>query len=223
MRFFLDTADTEEIVRIWQTGFLEGVTTNPTILARENIDPYVAIEKICDITEDLEVHVQLTETESEAMVKQTKRLKEISPRIVVKVPCVEEGYKACRILSARKFDVTMTLCYSPMQALLAAKCGAEYIAPYVARAEERTGNAQLLAQTKAVLDVNGFATKVLAASIRTPQQLVDAALAGVDAVTMSAALFGEMIANAETMRDANAFLADWTALLAKCEKAQEQA
>lgn len=220
MRLFLDTANTDDIVRIWQTGFLEGVTTNPALLAKENIDPYVAIEKICDITDELEVHVQLTETDSEAMVRQTKRLKEISPRIVVKVPCTEEGYKACRVLSLRKFDVTMTLCYTPLQALLAAKCGAEYVAPYVGRSEERTGNGALLSQVKTILDVNGYATRILAASVRTQQQLIEAAAVGVDAVTITPALFRSLVNNPETERDVDAFLADWQSLLTKIEKAK---
>ena len=139
MKLFLDSADTEEIVKIWETGFLEGVTTNPSLLVAAKIDPFVTIKKICELV-DTEVHVQVTEKECAAMCAQAKKFKEISPKIVIKLPCTEQGYLACRELVAKKYRVTMTACYSPMQAVLAEKCGAEYVAPYIGRCADRYGD-----------------------------------------------------------------------------------
>ncbi len=212
MKFFLDTANVKEIAQAHEMGVLDGVTTNPTLLAKEGRDPVHVVKEICKIVEG-PVNAEVISTDCEGMLKEARRWAELSEKIVVKIPMTREGMKAVRILSEEDIPTNVTLIFSPSQALIAAKAGAYYVSPFVGRLDDRSEDGmQLASQIIQIFDNYGFETEVLVASVRHPIHVVEAALMGADIATMPYAVFEKLFDHPLTDMGLQQFLADWEKL-----------
>ena len=211
MKFFLDTANVKEIQEAASLGLLDGVTTNPSLVAKEGrIFKEVLIE-ICNIV-DGPISAEVVSLEADAMVKEGKVLAKIHKNIVVKVPLIAEGLKATKRLAAEGIKVNVTLCFSPTQALLAAKAGAWCVSPFIGRLDDISSNGmELIRQILTIYRNYNFKTQVLVASVRHPQHVVEAALAGGHICTMPFAIFQQMVKHPLTDTGLKKFLADWDA------------
>lgn len=187
MKFFIDTASIDQIKEAMDLGILDGVTTNPSLMAKEGISGQENIinhyKAICDLV-DGDVSAEVISTDFEGMVEEGKRLADIAPNIVVKVPIIKEGVKAISYFTSQGIRTNCTLVFSAGQAILAGKAGATYISPFVGRIDDiNWGGIELIAQIAEIYAVQGFETEILAASIRNAKHIVDAALSGADIVT----------------------------------------
>jgi transaldolase len=211
MKFFLDTANVKEIHEAASLGLLDGVTTNPSLVAKEGrIFKEVLIE-ICKIV-DGPISAEVVSLEANAMVKEGKELAKIHKNIVVKVPLIAEGLKATKKLAAEGIKVNVTLCFSPTQALLAAKAGAWCVSPFIGRLDDISSNGmELIRQILTIYRNYDYKTLVLVASVRHPQHVVEAALAGGHICTMPFAIFQQMVKHPLTDNGLKKFLADWEA------------
>ncbi len=209
MKFFIDTANIDEIKKGVELGLVDGVTTNPTLISRENRDPKHLIEEICSIV-DGPVSVEAVSLDKEGMVKEARELSKIAPNIVIKIPLTEEGLKAVRVLSKEGIKTNVTLCFSPTQALLAAKAGANYISPFVGRLDDisHTGM-ELVEQIITIYDNYGFETEVIVASIRNPLHVLEAALMGADIATIPFRVLMQLVKHPLTDIGIERFLKDW--------------
>jgi transaldolase len=211
MKFFIDTADVNEIREAASWGLVDGVTTNPSLIARTG-RPYAdVLREICE-TVDGPVSAEVVSTEAAAMLEEGERLARLHPNIVVKCPLIIEGLKATRALSSRGIKVNVTLVFSPLQGLAAAKCGATYLSPFVGRLDDigHDGIA-MLEQLVRILHNYGYTTQVLAASIRTPTHLLRAAEAGAHVATIPFGVMKQMLHHPLTDAGLEKFLADWRA------------
>jgi transaldolase len=211
MKFFIDTADVNEIREAASWGLVDGVTTNPSLIARTG-RPYAdVLREICE-TVDGPVSAEVVSTEAAAMLEEGERLARLHPNIVVKCPLIIEGLKATRALSSRGIKVNVTLVFSPLQGLAAAKCGATYLSPFVGRLDDigHDGIA-MLEQLVRILHNYGYPTQVLAASIRTPTHLLRAAKAGAHVATIPFGVMKQMLHHPLTDAGLEKFLADWRA------------
>lgn len=213
MKLWLDTANIDDIREINSWGVLAGVTTNPTLVGAEGADFESRLKEIAAEV-DGPVCGEVTATERAAMVEEGLKLSGIAPNIVVKVPVTPEGYAAVGELTRRGIATNMTLCFSATQAILAAAAGATYISPFLGRVDD-VGNdgIGLLAEIVEVYRVQGYKTMVLAASLRGPQHVVDAAKAGADVATMPASVFRALVKHPLTDIGLERFAADWAAYL----------
>jgi transaldolase len=211
MKFFLDTANVKEIQEAASLGLLDGVTTNPSLVAKEGrIFKEVLIE-ICKIV-DGPISAEVVSLEANAMVKEGKELAKIHKNIVVKVPLIAEGLKATKRLAAEGIKVNVTLCFSPTQALLAAKAGAWCVSPFIGRLDDISSNGmELIRQILTIYRNYDYKTQVLVASVRHPQHVVEAALAGGHICTMPFTIFQQMVKHPLTDSGLKKFLADWEA------------
>ena len=211
MKFFLDTANVKEIQEAASLGLLDGVTTNPSLVAKEGrIFKEVLIE-ICNIV-DGPISAEVVSLEADAMVKEGKELAKIHKNIVVKVPLIAEGLKATKRMAAEGIKVNVTLCFSPTQALLAAKAGAWCVSPFIGRLDDISSNGmELIRQILTIYRNYDFKTQVLVASVRHPQHVVEAALAGGHICTMPFSIFQQMVKHPLTDSGLKKFLADWEA------------
>jgi transaldolase len=211
MKFFLDTANVKEIQEAASLGLLDGVTTNPSLVAKEGrIFKEVLIE-ICNIV-DGPISAEVVSLEADAMVKEGKVLAKIHKNIVVKVPLIAEGLKATKRLAAEGIKVNVTLCFSPTQALLAAKAGAWCVSPFIGRLDDISSNGmELIRQILTIYRNYDYKTQVLVASVRHPQHVVEAALAGGHICTMPFTIFQQMVKHPLTDSGLKKFLADWDA------------
>ncbi len=210
MKFFVDTANLDEIREAADLGLLDGVTTNPSLIAREgNVDFKTRIKEICDIV-DGDVSAEVTAVDYEGMLEQGRELAKIADNVVIKCPLTWDGLKATKTFSEEGTKVNVTLCFSPSQALLAAKAGAGYISPFIGRLDDISQDGmELIRQIVQIYDNYGFETEVLAASIRHPMHIVDSALAGADVATVPFDVFKKIIKHPLTDKGLDAFLADW--------------
>jgi transaldolase len=211
MKFFIDTADVNEIREAASWGLVDGVTTNPSLIARTG-RPYAdVLREICD-TVDGPVSAEVVSTDAAAMLEEGERLARLHPNIVVKCPLIIEGLKATRALSNRGIKVNVTLVFSPLQGLAAAKCGATYLSPFVGRLDDigHDGIA-MVEQLVRILRNYGYPTQVLAASIRTPTHLLRAAEAGAHVATIPFGVMKQMLHHPLTDAGLEKFLADWRA------------
>jgi transaldolase len=209
MRIFIDTANIEEIEKAAQLGVLDGVTTNPSLLAKEKGSYKEILLKICEIV-DGPVSAEVTALDVKGMLAEAEDLSKIHKNIIIKVPITREGLIATKQLSEKGVDVNMTLCFSPLQALLAAKAGAAYISPFVGRLDDVSHDGMDLIETIVqIYDNYGFETNVLVASIRHPLHVVDAALIGADVVTVPYKVIEQMMQHPLTDSGIKKFLADW--------------
>ncbi|HKY72380.1 MAG TPA: fructose-6-phosphate aldolase [Nitrospira sp.] len=209
MKFFLDTASVKEIQEAASLGLLDGVTTNPSLVAKEGRVFREVLVEICNIV-DGPISAEVVSIEADAMVKEGRELAKIHKNIVVKVPLIAEGLKATKRLTAEGIKVNVTLCFSPTQALLAAKAGAWCVSPFIGRLDDISSNGmELIRQIVQIYKNYDFKTYVLVASVRHPQHVVEAALAGGDICTMPFAIFQQMVKHPLTDVGLKKFLADW--------------
>ncbi len=210
MKFFVDTADVAEIQDLASTGLVDGVTTNPSLVAKTGRDFFEVLAEICDIVPG-PVSAEVTATDHASMLSEGRRLSEVAPNIIVKVPLTPEGLKACRVLTDEGIRVNVTLCFSPAQALLAAKAGAAFVSPFVGRlddiAEDGLG---LISDILEIFDAYPYlTTEVLVASVRHPIHVVEAAKMGAHVATVPPAVLRAMFKHPLTDRGLEAFLDDW--------------
>jgi transaldolase len=209
MKFFLDTANVKEIQEAASLGLLDGVTTNPSLVAKEGRNFKEMLIEICKIV-DGPISAEVVSLEANAMVKEGKELAKIHKNIVVKVPLIAEGLKATKRMAAEGIKVNVTLCFSPTQALLAAKAGAWCVSPFIGRLDDISSNGmELIRQILTIYRNYDFKTQVLVASVRHPQHVVEAALAGGHICTMPFSIFQQMVKHPLTDNGLKKFLADW--------------
>jgi transaldolase len=212
MKFFIDTANIEEIKKANELGMVDGVTTNPTLVSKEGREFKGLIKEICDIV-DGPVNAEVVSVEAEGMIKEGKDLAGLADNIVVKIPLIEEGLKAVNVLAQEGIKTNVTLCFSAVQALMAAKAGAAYISPFVGRLDDIcTEGMELAEQIIAIYDNYGFETEVIVASIRNPIHVLDAALMGADIATIPYKVIQQLIKHPLTDIGLDKFLADWKKL-----------
>jgi transaldolase len=217
MKFFIDTANVDEIAEAASIGILDGVTTNPTLLAREKGkgDFKDILKRICDIVKG-PVSAEVVGADAETMVSEGRKLAKIDDHIVIKVPLTKEGLKAIGRFKSEDIKTNATLVFSANQAILAAKAGASFLSPFVGRLDDASHyGMDVIAQIVAIYDNYDFDTEVIVASIRNPLHVVDAALAGADVVTVPFKVIELMIRHPLTDAGIKSFLEDWQKLGAK--------
>ncbi|MBX3723751.1 MAG: fructose-6-phosphate aldolase [Turneriella sp.] len=208
MEFFIDTADVAEIKAAHELGILDGVTTNPSLVAKTGKPFKAVIKEICSIVEG-PVSAEVVAIEKDAILKEGRELAKLAKNVVVKVPLIPEGLKAVKVFSAEGIKTNVTLCFSANQALLAAKAGATYISPFVGRLDDiSTDGMDLIEEIKTVYDNYDFATKILVASIRHPIHLKQAALIGAHVATIPYSVFPQLVKHPLTDSGLEKFLAD---------------
>jgi len=220
MKIFLDTANLASIKMYNDMGLLDGITTNPSLLAKEGGDPQKTMEEIVRIVKG-DVSLEVVSTEYSGMMNEAHRLKKYGGNVVVKVPMTAEGLKACKSLSQEGISVNVTLVFSPNQAVLAAKAGAKYVSPFIGRLDDigQDGMA-LIAEIKQIFSNYNFKTQVLVASIRHPMHVVEAGKIGADVVTLPPDVLGKMLKHPLTDIGLKNFLADWEKLKQENPKVQ---
>ena len=209
MKLFLDTGNLSDIERFVPLGIVDGVSTNPSLLAKEKGDYKEILKSICVLVQG-PVSAEVLATDADGMVREGRTLAAIDPHIVVKVPFGPEGLKACRALAAEKIRVNVTLVFSPTQALLAAKVRAAYVSPFIGRLDDvATDGMELVEQIVEIFDNYEFSTEVLVASVRHPMHVVQAARLGADVCTCPAAVVEAMFRHPLTDVGLERFLKDW--------------
>ncbi|WP_428647349.1 fructose-6-phosphate aldolase [Roseibium sp.] len=209
MKFFVDTADTAEIKELEATGLLDGVTTNPSLIAKSGRDFKEVIAEICAITEG-DVSAEVAATDFDTMIKEAHVLREIADNVVIKLPLTFNGLKACKQLTDEGTKTNVTLCFSANQALLAAKAGATYISPFIGRLDDiHADGLELIREIRVIYDNYGFDTEILAASIRTPNHVKECAIIGADVATVPPATLKSLVKHPLTDKGLDAFLNDW--------------
>ena len=210
MKFFIDTADIEEIRDLAATGMVDGITTNPSLVAKTGRSFMEVVEEICGIIPG-PVSAEVTATDFDTMLKEGQKLAAIARNVCVKVPLTVDGLKACKALREQDTMVNVTLCFSASQALLAAKAGATFISPFVGRIDDHGGvGMELIADIVQIYDnYDDFDTEVLVASVRTPQHVAQAAILGAHVSTIPPATLRALYKHPLTDKGLDAFLADW--------------
>ena len=209
MKIFLDTAEIGEIRRFAASGMVDGITTNPSLIRKSGRDFNTVLREITD-TVPGPVSAEVVATEADTMVEEGERLAAIAPNIVVKIPLTWPGLEACRRLTQMGHPVNVTLCFSATQALLAAKAGAAYVSPFAGRLDDIGLNGMaLIAEIRNIFDNFQFSTQILAASIRSPRHVAEAAAIGADAATLPPGTLQQLVLHPLTDKGLAAFLADW--------------
>lgn len=212
MKFFIDTANIDEIKEAADMGLLDGVTTNPSLVAKEGRNFNELLSEIIKIV-DGPISAEVVATDFEGIMKEAQELSSIHKNIVVKIPLIPAGIKAVKALSAKGIKTNVTLCFSPAQALLAAKAGATYISPFVGRLDDISHNGmELIEQIVTIYDNYGYQTEVLVASIRHPIHLVQAAEIGADVATIPFSVIKKLFNHPLTDNGLEKFLSDWKTL-----------
>ncbi|MHC4413996.1 MAG: fructose-6-phosphate aldolase [Planctomycetota bacterium] len=218
MDIYIDTANLDEIKRAAAMGVLDGVTTNPSLVAKEGVDLHTRLEEICAVVKG-PVSAEVVATEHDGMVAEAENLSQIAHNIVIKLPSIEEGLLACKTLSERGTRVNMTLCFQPLQALMAAKAGAFLVSPFVGRVDDVGGDGmEIIQQIRQIYDNYGYTTKILTASVRHPQHMVQAAMIGSDVATAPFKVIQQMMKHPLTDVGLKRFLADWENAMALLKK-----
>lgn len=214
MKIFLDTADLGEIRRAADANLIDGVTTNPSLIAKVagDRDPKEIYREICEVV-DGPISAEVIALDKDTMVSEGKKLAALHDNIVVKLPLTEDGLKACRALGSEGIQTNVTLCFSVSQALLAAKAGATYVSPFVGRLDDISGEGmQLIHQMRQLYDNYGYATEILAASLRHPMHVVECMLIGADVATIPPSVLWQLSKHPLTDQGIEAFMADWKTL-----------
>jgi transaldolase len=212
MKFFIDTANVKEIREAASLGILDGVTTNPSLVAKEGKDFHGVLREIVSIVNG-PISAEVTATDQEGMLAEGRELARIHPNIVIKVPLTLVGLQSCKALRNEGIKTNVTLCFSPSQALLAAKAGATYISPFIGRLDDISHDGmELIGMIRTIYDNYGFETEILAASLRHPRHVVEAALAGADVATIPFKVVMQLIKHPLTDIGQEKFLADWKKL-----------
>ncbi len=211
MKFFVDTGDIADIRQLQDAGLIDGVTTNPSLVLKANRPIKDLLKEICEVT-DGPVSGEVASIEFDGMMREGKILAGIASNIVVKLPLTLDGLKACRRFSDEGLKTNVTLCFSANQALLAAKAGATYISPFVGRLDDiNVDGMELVSDIRRIYDNYGFKTQILAASIRTANQIRTAALLGADVCTVPPATLRALVEHPLTLKGLDAFVKDWAA------------
>ena len=211
MKFFVDTADVAAIAELNETGLVDGVTTNPSLIAKTGRDFKEVIKEICAIV-DGPVSAEVAATEADQMIKEGTVLAALADNVVIKLPLTMDGLKACKHFSSKGIKTNVTLCFSANQALLAAKAGATYISPFVGRFEDMAiDGMEWIEDIRTIYDNYDFTTEILAASVRTVNHVKEAALIGADVATVPPATIKALAGHPLTDKGLAAFLKDWAA------------
>lgn len=209
MLFFLDTADVNEVKELCETGMIDGITTNPSLAASSGIPFPEMIAQMCALVEG-PVSAEVTALDTATMITQGRQLAKISKNVTVKVPLTVDGLKACQVLSSEDILVNVTLCFSATQALLAAKAGATFISPFIGRLDDVSESGmELIHDIRLIYDNYGYQTAILAASIRHPIHVLEAAKAGADVATMPPKILRQLYNHPLTDIGLENFLKDW--------------
>lgn len=209
MKFFIDTANIDEIKEAAKMGMADGVTTNPTLIAKEEGDFETIIKQICEVV-DGPISAEVISLDTDGMVKEARNLAAIHKNIVIKIPMTVDGLKAVRIFADEGIKTNVTLVFSPLQALMAAKAGASFVSPFVGRLDDLSADGMaLVEQIVDIYNNYGFETEVIVASIRNPLHVLDAALLGADIATIPFKVLEKLAAHPMTDKGIKAFLADW--------------
>jgi len=215
MKFFIDTANIEEIKEGLKLGMVDGVTTNPSLVAKEKKAFEVVVKEILKNVEG-PVSVEVVSMEAKAMFEEGKKLAQWGDNVVIKVPLCTEGLKATKMFADAGIDVNETLIFSPLQALMAAKAGARYVSPFIGRLDDIAHNGmELVEQILIIFDNYGYETEVIVASIRHPRHVLDAALIGADIATIPFKVIAQLAQHPLTDRGIEKFLEDWKKVPAK--------
>lgn len=210
MKFFVDTAEVNEIRELHEIGLLDGVTTNPSLVAKSGRDFKEVVKEICDLLPGLPVSAEVAATDYDGMLAEADVLSAIADNVVVKLPLTIAGLKTCKVLTGRGIKTNVTLCFSANQALLAAKVGATYISPFLGRLDDiNLDGMQLIQDIRIIYDNYGFETQILAASIRSPNHVSDAALSGADVATIPYGVLKKLADHPLTDKGLDAFVKDW--------------
>jgi transaldolase len=212
MEIFVDSANVDHIKELWDANLIDGVTTNPSLVAKEGRDYNEILKEICDIV-DGPISAEVLATETEGMLKEAREYAKLHKNIVVKIPLILDGLKAVKILTDEGINTNVTLCFSPLQALLAAKAGATYISPFIGRLDDigHTGM-DIIEQIRIIYDNYKFPTKILVASIRHPNHTLNAAMLGADTATIPYKAIKQMLKHPLTDNGLDKFLEDYKKL-----------
>ena len=209
MKFFIDTANIDEIKEAAKMGMVDGVTTNPSLISKEGRDFEEVIKEICEIV-DGPISAEVISIDAEGMVKEARHLAGIHDNIVVKIPMTVDGLKATRTLTGEGIKTNVTLVFSPLQALMAAKAGATYVSPFVGRLDDLSHEGLLLVEQIVEIYSNyGYDTQIIVASVRNPLHVLDAAMMGADIATIPFNVLGKLAAHPLTDKGLKSFLDDW--------------
>ena len=209
MKFFIDTANIDEIKEASKMGMVDGVTTNPSLISKEGRDFEEVIKEICEIV-DGPISAEVISIDAEGMVKEARHLAGIHDNIVVKIPMTVDGLKATRTLTGEGIKTNVTLVFSPLQALMAAKAGATYVSPFVGRLDDLSHEGLLLVEQIVEIYSNyGYDTEIIVASVRNPLHVLDAAMMGADIATIPFNVLGKLAAHPLTDKGLKNFLDDW--------------
>ncbi len=210
MKFFIDTANPGEIRKAYEMGVIDGVTTNPTLISKENRDFSSLIEEICKIIQGLPISLEVISLKSEGMIEEARTLAKLGENVVVKIPMTVEGLKAIKVLVSEGIKTNTTLVFSPTQALLAAKAGTTYVSPFIGRLDDisQTGM-ELIEQIVTIFENYGFDTEVIVASVRNPIHVLEAALIGADVATIPYKVIEQLARHPLTDIGIERFAADW--------------
>lgn len=212
MKLFIDTANVDHIREMSELGIIAGVTTNPTLIAKEGRDFLEVIKEITSIV-DGPISGEVISLEAEGMIKEGIEISKIHPNMVVKIPMTQEGLKATKALTDLGIDTNVTLVFSVNQALLAATAGATYVSPFVGRLEDTLHDGiQVVSEIRDMLDIHGFSTQIISASIRTPKQMADSALVGAHIATVPYEVLKKAVKHPLTDSGIASFMADWKAV-----------
>jgi transaldolase len=219
MKFFLDTANLKDITWAAQAGLIDGITTNPSLLAKfaGDVDPRDVLKEICSLVEG-PVSAEVIAVDADGMVREGESLVKIADNIVVKIPMTEAGMVAVRRLSRQGHKTNVTLCFSSVQCLIAAKAGATYVSPFIGRLDDvGQEGMDVIRETRVIFDNYHYETEILAASIRHPRHVVDAAMVGADVATLPPDILKKLLQHPLTDRGLEQFLADWGKLTARAK------
>jgi len=209
MQIFIDTADTKELKAAFDTGLVDGCTTNPSLIAKAGRDFKEVIAEICEMTTG-PVSAEVASTDADMMLKEGKRLAQIADNVVVKLPLTWAGLKTCKTLTEEGIKTNVTLCFTPNQAWLAAKAGATYISPFIGRLDDLgLDGMELIHDIRQIYDNYGYETKILAASIRSASHCIEAAKAGADVSTIPPKVFNALLNHVLTDKGLADFVKDW--------------
>lgn len=209
MRIFIDSANIKEIKEAVKWGAVDGVTTNPSLIAKENREPIGLFKEICSIV-DGPVSAEVISLDSEEMVREARELKKIAANIVIKIPLIKDGLKAVKILSSEGIKTNVTLCFSATQALFAAKAGATFVSPFIGRLDDISSTGMdLIRDIKLIYDNYKFSTQIIVASVRNPLHVLEAAKIGADISTIPFTVIEQLIKHPLTNIGIERFLEDW--------------
>jgi len=218
MKFFIDTANLEQIKEMQDLGIIDGVTTNPSLLSKEGAEPIEQLKKICEIV-DGPISAEVVGLKTEEMVKEARELAKIAPNIVIKIPMTRDGIKAVKILESEGIKTNVTLVFSQNQVLIAAKAGASYISPFIGRLmDDGQDEIDMLWETMDIIKAYNFKSEIIVASVRNSRHVIEAAKMGAHIATIPFNVLEKMFKHPRTDQGLDAFLKDWEKLQAQLKK-----